>query len=325
VGYSDRVNRAAFWAMFMLSIVSAWYPFTLDLPECVRNTAVQLPDGTWDLDGRSRVVARFHESAVAPVTQRRFSITVQARPAIGEQSGPARLLSIGRDPYGPGFMVGVDHQDIVLYLPCHGAASNADAAWRFPIPKAQDIAVTLWFGDGAAGAPSIQVGDGPRVILDNRCQTGSSAGIPDLAQPWALGNVYSGHRPFTGRILKLEMAVGDRRIDLLRDASWQAPEVYWHWPERLYQGPSTVGDELIAASWHFVSFAMVAWFAASYGGRHTVPHQFTAMLAFAAVLTAGKVLVANRHPSVIDLLVNLAGAATGLYAYNRCASPRSRG
>ena len=141
-----------------------------------------------------------------------------------------------------------------------------------------------------------------------------------MTEPWALGNVYSGHRPFAGRILKLELAMGERRIDLLREVPWQAPEVFWTWPERLYERPTHRGTELVAAGWHFASFAFLGYLAAASGGRRRAVHLFAATFVFALILIGGKVFVAGRHPDMLDLLLNTAGAVVGIYGFKRYAT-----
>ena len=42
-------------------------------------------------------------------------------------------------------------------------------------------------------------------------------------------------------------------------------------------------------------------------------------VAFSAILTGGKLLIASRHPSFMDVVVNLLGAAVGLYMHQRFA------
>jgi hypothetical protein len=181
------------------------------------------------------------------------------------------------------------------------------------------VALTLWF-EGSTAVPSIQVGGGPRVPLDNRCPGGSSPGVPYAAVPWALGNIASGHRPFVGRILRLEMVYGDRRIDLLREVPWQVPEVFWIWPERLFE-PRTFGlTEVVAATWHILSFILLGYLAVASGERRSAVRNFVAVLFFAFVLTSGKIFVSGRHPDMIDLILNAAGTALGIRTGKRYSS-----
>lgn len=317
-GNVDRVNRAALWVMLMLSIVSSWYPFALDLPRRVVNSAAQRPDGAWELDGDSRLMSPAPAAATALFSGQQFSTTVVALPAVPNQVGPARLVSIGRSPYDPGLMIGIDHNDVVLYLRCGGAASDVEAVWRTPLEGGQRVAVNLWIDrSDDETVVSMQVNDQQRVRLDNRCPAGTSPGLPESTAPWALGNVYSGHRPFVGRVVKLEMAQSGRSIDLLRAVPWQAPSAFWVLPERLYQPSSGISNELLAALWHFASFALLGYCLAGVGHRFGTTQLLAAIVVFAAILNGGKVLIAERHPAAIDLALNVAGAVIFLYMRRR--------
>jgi VanZ family protein len=318
----DRLNIAALWTMMMLTVVSSWYPFTLDLPKRVVNTAVQHPGGAWDLDGNSRVISPgLRTNAAEFMSGGRFSMTVQAMAAAPDQTGPARLISVGHNPYQPALMIGIDRKDVVLYLPCDGAASNVDAEWRISFDGGQDLMVRLWIDTAEIGTVvSIQINNQPRLRLDNSCPAGTSPRLPEATAPWALGNVASGHRPFVGRIDKLELSQDRRRIDLLRAEPWQAPSTFWIFPERLYEPSNNTSEELVPALWHLASFAMLGYLAAASGRRRKTVQLFAATFVFAMILIAGKVFVAGRHPDMLDLFLNAAGAAVGTYGYLRYAS-----
>jgi VanZ like family len=315
------VNAAALGMAVLINIVEAWYPFTLDLPKRIGNTATRLQDGAWELNGRSRVTARAPDAAAATMDNGPFRLTVEAQPAMASQSGPARLFSIGSSPYDPSLMIGVDHNQVALFIPCDGAASSIDAEWRVPLRAQQDIAVTMWFPGGASGAgPRIQVNDQEPMELENHCPAGTSPQAPDAEVPWALGNVHSGHRPFVGRINKLEIAEGERRIDLLRETRWQAPASFWVWPERLYIPSNDAEHERIAASLHVASFIPLGYFMGRVARPLAAPRMLAIVFAFAAILNGGKILISGRHPSIIDVLLNLVGAGLGLLACRQFAA-----
>lgn len=295
---SVRLHLAVLWAVLLINIVSYWYPFALDLPRWVANTAQRQPDGTWDLDGDSLVTGYAPDSAAATMASERFRLAVEAKPALPNQHGPARLFAIGRTPYDPSFMMGIEGDKVVLRLPCGVAVSDIDAESRIPMQGKQDIAVTVWFHALATGFGSfIQVANDPPVQLENHCPGGALPQLPDAKASWTLGNVKSGHRPFVGRIVKLELAGDGHPIDLLRDTPWQVPATFWIWPERLYQ---PTGDSFLAALWHFGGFFPLGYLAGFFGQIYGPPRVLTSILAFATALNGGKLLIAGRHPSIID-------------------------
>jgi hypothetical protein len=306
--------------LVVLVTASSWYPFTLDLPRRVANTARQLADGAWDLDGHSLVVLRNPERMAASLARQQFKISIEAEPAPAEQWGPARLFSIGRHPHTPALMIGIDRREVVLYLPCGGGKVQEDAVWRFAMPAANHVSVSIWLHARRDAVPTVQVGTQQMVNLENRCPRGLAPAVPDATQPWALGNVYSGHRPFSGRISKLELDDGVRRIDLLREADWAVPLRYWIWPERLYEPSNALGSEILPTAWHLSSFALLGYFLAAVTRRRQDLRSILTLLAFAAVITAGKLFVQGRHPALADVAVHLIGAIVGLLAHERMLS-----
>jgi hypothetical protein len=306
--------------MVVLSIVTSWYPFALDLPRRVVNSAVQRPDGAWDVDTNSRLISHAPDSVAAMLSAKRFSMTVEAMPTVADQTGPARLVSIGRSPYDPALMIGIDHDSVVLYLPCDGAAPDLDVDWQVPFNSERGgaVSVSLWFDRSNTGpVVSMQVNDQKRMQLDNHCPPGASPGLPKATLPWALGNVASGHRPFVGRIGKLEMTQDGRNVDLLRAMPWHAPSTFWMLPERFFERSNNTTEELVAALWHFASFAVMGYLLAGIARQRRTSQLAAALLVFAAILNGGKVLIASRHPAAIDLVLNVAGAMSLLYLRRR--------
>jgi hypothetical protein len=313
-GKADSKDAIGLCIVLTLILLSSWYPYRLDLPTQARNAAVHLPDGTWKFDGASKVTAEMPQAAVALLALGRFELTVVAQAEGAVQAGPARILSTGRDPYDPSaFMIGLERDEVVLRLPC-GPGAPSDAEWRFATRSEQEIQVTLWL-DAAASAPLLRLGQGQSERLSNPCPLGSKPRLPDGAQQWVLGNVLSGHRPFKGHLLRLELNGGGQSIDLLREVRWLAPTTRWMLPERLYEPMSWTRMEALSGSWHFVSFMLVGYLLAGAACARQRAFATLAMLgAFALVVSGGKLLIADRHVSLLDLTLSLLGGASGVWA-----------
>lgn len=313
---ASRFDGVALGVVMLLNIAASWYPFTLDPPQRIDNTAKRLADGAWEVDSRSQVIGHAPEVAAAILDSRLFRLTVEATPTSAGQSGPARMFSIGRSPYDASLMIGLDQDHVVLLIPCSGTASNIDAEWRVPLRGHTNLAVTMWFpGQSSISGPRIQVNDDEPIQLDNKCPAGTWPRSPDAAAPWALGNVRSGHRPFVGRVDKIELEGGERRIDLLRETPWDAPASFWAWPERIYLPSNNAEHERIAGALHTISFLPIGFLMGRVARSLTVPQVLAIVFLFAACLNGGKLLVSGRHLSNVDILFNLVGAALGLLAY----------
>ena len=218
--------RKRFWALVVLIVASSWYPFALDIPKRIDNSASRLPDGTWELGRRSLVISHTADPLTAIVNQGPFRLTVAARPAIAEQSGPARLFSTGHSPWDAAFMIGIDHGDVVVRLPCGGVASDVDTEWRVPLNSTGDVELALRFEGGMTDKGFyLQVANNAWMQLRNTCPSGTSPRLPNALDHLALGNVYSGHRPFVGRIHTLELVSGERTVDLLRALPWETANI----------------------------------------------------------------------------------------------------
>jgi hypothetical protein len=107
--------------VIVVNVASCWYPFQIELPKRVNNTARQQQDGSWSVDGSSRASGYVPERAVAAIANHPIRLTVEAWPASPNLAGPARLFALGRSPYDASFMVGIERDDVVLRLPCGGA------------------------------------------------------------------------------------------------------------------------------------------------------------------------------------------------------------
>ena len=300
-------------ALGFLHIGLYWYPFTLDPPKRVDNTARRLADGTWEIDVESRVT--IHLPDIQP--DGAYSIFVKALPAHADQFGPARLVSVGSNPYEPSLMLGLDHADIVVRLPC--ADGENDAEWRVPRGDLEELAVTLWpLGNGSVSQPLLTVNDRAPLELQYRCPINRHVLSSLVSRPWTLGNVQSGHRPFVGRITDLEFAAGERQLDLLRESMVETPPSYWIWPERLYQPDATREQgHWVVVLWHFLGVLVLACLIETGQAPSTAGRTMFVATAFSATLFAGKFLIMGRHPSIADLMLNVGGAATGILLCRR--------
>lgn len=319
-GGNDRANTWTLCVVALMLTAASWYPYSLDLPKRVKNSAQRLDDGAWSLDRNSRVVASLPARAAELMATGHFQMTLEARAGVRDQAGPARLVSIARNPHDVGLMVGIDGRDIVIYLPCSGRP-NGDAAWRLAGAAGSNLSLTLAIGETAVGGIAL-LANGARHDMPNRCPAGSVPTV-SVTAPLAIGNVASGHRPFAGRIEKLEVTDGAQRIDLLRDTTWEVPGAFWVWPERFYEPANPSDDELFVALWHVVGFAVLGYLVAAVARRRSTIDLFFALLLAATLLNTGKLLIAGRHVFVADFVFNLAGAAAGLFLRRRHAPPNA--
>lgn len=308
---SHRGLRWAFGAVLLVNAVTAWFPFVLDPPRRVPNTALRAADGSWSFGPLSLVTAEAPELLQRMRERGRLQVSVTATPRDRAQAGPARIFAIGRNPYDPGFLIGLDGTELVVRLPCGEGAADRDAEWRLPAPETGALAVAVDFDASSGSGPAVRIDDAAPVRLPNVCPNGAVPRTPEPTAPLSLGNDASGHRPFVGRIDSLTASAGTEVVDLLAAVPWQAPESYRLWPERLYEPPSLANR--IANVWHVAAFLPLGYLAAIMTRLGAVSI-LGAAACFGALLTLGKVLMAGRHPDAVDVLFNTGGAALGVLA-----------
>jgi hypothetical protein len=303
-----------------LCAVEAWYPFKADPPRVVSNGAHRLLEGAIDFAGPSRVFSR----NAFLVQGAPDELVITAELARADQSGPARLIDVGSNPYAPGFIIGVVQDTLVVRLPCDG---QGESEWQIPYTPGRQLSVSLLLHGLAPGrTASLRVNGEHQAELSNRCPQGRQLRWPDAQTPWTLGNVYSGHRPFVGRLLEVSVVRNTARVDALRDIAWEMPESFWFWPERLYE-PFSLDEwgEVLVAAYHFAVFWVFGRLLRVARPRAGNIRLLLLAVALSCTVNAGKVLVAGRHPSVLDLVLNLLGAAAAIHAKRAGSARATRG
>jgi VanZ family protein len=213
-------------------------------------------------------------------------------------------------------MLGVDQSVLVIRMPC--LAEDQDAEWRIALDAEPSTAVRISLGQAGAGTrPGLRIGQREPVILEPRCPDGERFPPFGPESLWTLGNVASGHRPFVGRIERVDVTVAGQTIDLLRDRPLAIPPSYWMLPERLYQPAGDGVTEDLAAVWHVAGFLLLGCILVSGPRPRTSQAAIALTCLFSLILNSGKLAIVGRHVATPDILLNVVGAALGILVCRR--------
>lgn len=289
-----------------LAVVS-WYPFQLDVPRWASNGVTVLDDGTWRFTGPSLATthappAWLHAAKEAGELEVRLS----ARTGQVAQDGPARLLSLSEDTRDQNLMIGQSGTYLVVRVRTAGgervraavADVFADEGWR-------TIVVTI--GDGTA---RIHV-DGD-VVAETTLRP-----FPHWADDHrlTLGNERAGgSRAWEGEIREASVRIDDRSVDLLTETDWDVPERVWYVPDRLRAAWARgLTDRPAVSLLHLAAAVAIGFVAIRAGRRPRIVVTATWWIVAVLVLNGGKVLVAERHPSLLTAALQVAGGLLGMW------------
>ena len=319
-----RLRRAAAILVALLLLCHAaiaWAPFELDVPARVDNGASRQTDGALDSSGRRAVAV-----ADAPTALREASIDdavelrVRARPAEDGQEGPARILTYSGGTGSTNVTIGQAGSDLVVRVRRPGS----DALGRPPLT----VRNALRAGEPATASVTVRGAAVTLSVAGHEPVTVNAAapvlGAWDPGHRIAVGDEVGGHRVWHGTVEDAQLTVGSGRVDLLEPRLLHTPTRIWYvpterWRDSLLPDSAARGRSILHALAFVPLGALlpIAWHRLAHPGR-----LLGATLAVSLALQAGKLLVAGRHPSWLDVLAHLLGVLLGALALDAARARR---
>jgi hypothetical protein len=267
------------------------YPFRWSPPRRVANEAERTPSG-W----RFPAAGLARSLGPAPFPRGRFDLKLRIRTARTDQSGPARIFTISRDPSLRNLTLGQEGTDLVLRVRAPGTTLNG-------MPQSRISGV---FDDDRWHAVEVTVG-GDTVALSvdgaqrlRRAYAGPVTATWDRGYRIALGNELTGRRPWLGEIEY--------------DGALERPESYWsmqHAP-RWVPFRELEGADVVLNAFAFVPLGVLL---VRLGWSRSTALFLSAGLSLGIELT--QLGLADRFASTTDLLLNGCGALVGVVAARR--------
>lgn len=305
--------RALLLLAVAANVVAALAPFRLDLPRRAANRIERNAGGSWQFHDPSLALTASAPSWLDDAKRSaQLHVDLRVLPASGSQTGPARILTISEDLVARNLMIGQEGDDLIVRFRRPGSDLNGMPAFVvrdvLDADRWRDLSV-----DVDPGNVDVRVDGVTRV--HRRLPPDALAGW-DSSFRLALGNEVIGQRPWVGRIDAAVITTPQGRDDLLAPGRLEVPDGWWQVPDRLravttFEMPV---DALIALL-HLLAFAPVGYLLARDRAPDPVRH-ITALAVQIGALSLGievlKVVVAGRHPSVLNLAAQIAGGLIGL-------------
>ena len=258
--------------------------------------------------------ARFSESGVLrsrggppwvadAIENDELSIDLTVRPYFADQRGPARILTLSRDPYARNLTIGQQRHDLIVRLRRGDFTPNG-----MPEFAAGDV-----FVDRGIKKINVAIRDGTlEVRVDGRIVIEDLLPPKPLAHwsrafPVALGNEVTSDRPWLGEITSAQITTPSQRIDLLAPGTLYAPKI-----SKSFSLAPTLSDyrDVLINIGGFMLFGMLSLTCL------VRPSPIWTGAIWAPVSLIGEtqqLFINGRHPSLTDFVLNAGGALIGAY------------
>jgi hypothetical protein len=302
-----RLRRVALVLVAIGLFVESVYPFRFDPPRWRENEVARTPEGGLRFGGynvaRTRGAPPFLPAMESGAPVR---VELEVRSARADQRGPARIFTVERDYWNAVLVVGQDGADLVVSVDrlTRGAARKLRAAGVFDVPGWHDVTVRL-------DARRIE------VAVDGRTRDAAELSGDRAPRPagmrLALGDAPLGNRPWRGTIRVAQVAADGREFDCLRDGSLAIPRRALFVPERLRRMRRyLIHDDPFVFGLHLASFVPLGVLVAlGARRRREIAAALGSAFLLGVVLQLAKVAFAARHPCLLDVAAQLAGACIG--------------
>ncbi len=311
-------------AVVLLYLAIGYYPFQLEMPVRITENGASYSK-TEGLQLRKPGIAY---TANAPdwlanaITTSTLGITLEIRAAITWQDGPARILTLSKDPYLRNLTIAQRGQDLIVRIRTPASDLNGTPAY-----KVQNVLSDAdWHRIEVHIVPQLL-----QVSIDGTVAV--SAALPrDALSSWArdyrlaLGNELSRDRPWLGAIRLAKVSAGGLVIDYSQPGILQVPQDLVVIQAHHALNPFTwqavaVNTDFVVNLLGFIPLGILLICISD--GRRTI---LAATLACASVslgIEIGQLFFAGRFTETTDLILNILGGALGAWIATRARSCRN--
>lgn len=296
-------------------VAVALEPFRWNPPRVVENGAELDSQGTLSFPEPGLVHGVDSDTWVPrAIARHRFQLALRIRSLAADQTGPARIFTVSRDPSFRNLTVGQERDALVVRLRTHSSDLGQERVYFVP-----RVFTTQHWHDVEVRVEHDEIG----VSVDGRKRVCDA--LPDEPlRGWnasygvGLGNELNGTRPWLGEIAKATVRCGHQSIDFLDDAHHDIPNRYWAglksqpvWPRPdYYRARDVVLDPLLNfACFIPYGFLLVLVHDGASAGKFAVGF----CMAISLGIEASQLCFDDRMPSLLDWVANSAGGIVGAF------------
>ena len=311
---------AALAGLVVVLVVTAYYPFEWEPPRLQRNHVTRTADGTLRFGAWSTATTAGTPSWLAEArASGRVEVELEASSWVADR-GPLAIMMLADDYWHADFVIGQDHDELLVWLRRTGSRGNG--APPFVVPG-------VWRPHRWV-AVRLRV-DGQELRIDVDGATRLTRPLPaGSLRRWSgahLALAHAIHRggPWQGEVRGAVVRTPGQAVDYLRPGALVIPERYLYVGEHVLPFPPPSKAEWATLVLHFASFVLVGFLLVL--ARRPPVRPLPATLAatgMAGALAAAKFLFHGRHTAVADVVVEVAGAVLGALLAHRAAARPAR-
>jgi hypothetical protein len=317
-GHLVALCRAALLGVVLLLIIGAYFPFAWDPPRIVHNDVTRSTDGTLRF-GEMNNARTPGTPAWLPAVRRSGSIQIRLEFSPQFPWQQASIMMLASDFWNTDFAVGQDRSDLLVWLRRPGSDANGDP----PLAVGRVLRAQQWNTvEITLQRDEIRIYAGGRIRLAEHLPADS----PRVWTPGriALGGEVHGGGSWHGSIRQANVRTPGYAVDYVYPGALSIPRSYLYLPDHIEPFPPTSLKEWLLLLPVLLSFIPVG-FLIVWTRRPPVRLLSATLLAaaLAVMLAAGKFLFHDRHTSVADVVMQVAGALFGAWLAWRLARAKS--
>jgi hypothetical protein len=313
------VCRIALLIVIIVLVVIAYYPFAWDPPRTVSNDVTRSAGGALRF-GDMNYARTSGTPAWLPRVRTSGDVQIQVvfNPQSPQANSQASVMMLASDFWHTDFAIVQSGPDLLVYLRRPGS----DAGGGPPYVIHGAVRQQRW------NSVAVMLRrDELRLAVDGRIRLAQR--VPgDSTEGWgpgqiALGNEVHGGTAWLGRIRLAEVRTPGYAVDYVRPGALSIPVRYTYLPDHIQPFPPTYLGQWLLAFLDLLSFIplgfLIVW--ARRPPVSTVAATVAATV-LALALAAGKFLFHDRHTSLVNVLMEIAGALLGALLASRLARTR---
>lgn len=300
---------------YAIASLYPFHPLRWGFPRPVSNGAELLQEG--GIRFAAPGIARSSgppDWVAAALRSHRLELSLRLRSFAPDQDGPARILTLSSGPLRRNLTLAQDGDDLTIRLRTPATGLNGTYFDGTPVARIADVFATPAWVDLRIG---IEPGE-LRVEVDGEARARTTLPAAPLqgwnpGYPLALGNELTHNRAWLGEIRRAVVSGAHGAVDYARAGALELPARFWS-----AIGPHTLvpfGERSLRdAALNLTGYVPLGLFLGAWGrwrGWHAAWPIGLAFLVSASFETL-QFVVADRHPSTTDLLLNTLGGALGV-------------